>query len=357
MFKKDNWKRRMGSQGRANRRRAGFTLVELLVVIAIIGILIGLLLPAVNAARESGRRTACGNNLRQIGLAVQEYETSQRQYPMNWGTLTTSGTGTPSPTATTSAVGVSWLAAILPNLDLGTLYSQAALGRDPTISGGNLCALSYTNAAQGINNPQVLATPVTAFTCPSDSTQHGNQILGGTLYATTNYKACMGSNWVGSSTVSATSGTRGRNSGSTNGVDLGNGVICRGGGTASGGAPILTSAMDVRDGTSKTILAGEAVPQYCAWSVWFWFEGTTATCGIPLNYTLPTIKPENNSTDWKDNMGFASRHPSGANFVGLDDSLHYLNNLIDPQVYQGLATIDGYETVTTSGNPVDWPLP
>ena len=65
----------------ARKRESGFTLVELLVVIAIIGILIGLLLPAINAARESGRRTACSNNLRQTGLAIIAYAEAYQAYP------------------------------------------------------------------------------------------------------------------------------------------------------------------------------------------------------------------------------------------------------------------------------------
>src|SRR5215471_10188328 len=84
----------MSSRVAQNARRSGFTLVELLVVIAIIGILIGLLLPAVQAALESGRRAACINNMHQIGISTNSYETSQRQYPVNWGTVSTIGTPT-----------------------------------------------------------------------------------------------------------------------------------------------------------------------------------------------------------------------------------------------------------------------
>ena len=76
--------------------------------------------------------------------------------------------------------------------------------------------------------------------------------------------------------------------GNADGVDHGNGVICRGGGPATDGgvAPIVTTNMDIRDGASKTFLLGEAVPAWCGWSLWFWFDGSTATCGIPLNFRV-----------------------------------------------------------------------
>lgn len=93
------------------RTRRGFTLVELLVVIAIIGILIGLLIPAVQAAREAARRVQCQNNLKQIGLAMHNYEGIHGEVPA-------SRLSTPY----TSDVG--WLTAVLPYLEQGVLYDQ-----------------------------------------------------------------------------------------------------------------------------------------------------------------------------------------------------------------------------------------
>jgi hypothetical protein len=114
--------------------------------------------------------------------------------------------------------------------------------------------------------------------------------------------------------------------------------------------------MDIHDGASKTILAGEAVPQWCGWSVWFWFEGSTATCGLPVNLILPGVSPANNSSNWQYNYSFMSKHPGGANFVACDASVHYISNIIDFQVYQALATIDGNESTTADGSAVAWPL-
>jgi hypothetical protein len=201
--------------------------------------------------------------------------------------------------------------------------------------------------------------PVGTFLCPSD-TQVGhmsNQLLDSNpatdlLYATTNYKACAGSNWIVSivNGVPSSPGVTwpaGRNAGNSDGVDHGNGVICRGGATTAGGAPLLTANMDIRDGASNTILLGEAVPAWCGWSLWFWFDGSTATCGLPMNLRLPGVTPEANSGNWNSSYGFASRHPSGANFAGCDQSVHYLNQQIDMAVYWALATIDG-------GEPVSW---
>lgn len=102
-------------------RTAGFTLVELLVVIAIIGILIAMLLPAVQTVRESARRTQCSNNIRQIGLALQNYNTSNSHFPPGWK----------------SATGWGWMSHALPFIDEGNLKEKMNFGMsllDPTYS-------------------------------------------------------------------------------------------------------------------------------------------------------------------------------------------------------------------------------
>ena len=92
-------------------KKRGFTLVELLVVIAIIGILIALLLPAVQSVREAARRTECMNNLRQIGLAVANYETAQQRFPPGWK----------------SSTGWGWMAQCLPFIEQGNVADQMDL--------------------------------------------------------------------------------------------------------------------------------------------------------------------------------------------------------------------------------------
>ena len=139
----DNWNRCRDSQDRRNRRSAGFTLVELLVVITIIGILIALALPAIMAAIESARRTqSCSNNLHQIALAANQYETSLRQYPLNWG-LVTHGRHSDSAAPVPAAVGVSWLTSLLPNIDNGRSTTRCSRCRP----------IGYTDA-NGIQQPR-----------------------------------------------------------------------------------------------------------------------------------------------------------------------------------------------------------
>ena len=268
------------------RNRVGFTLVELLVVIAIIGILVGLLLPAVQAARESGRRASCLNNLHQIGLATAQYETGQRQYPANWGIVATVGQGTPSANPANS-VGMSWLTSLLPYMDGSSLYTTTSysLPVPTTVGAQSWYGFGYLGSQYNVNNQTASATVFKAFLCPSDTPIAAT-------YARTNYKACAGSNWTVSYNGGYTSNATGRNSGNTDGLDYGNGVICRGGGINTGSGtipsalspvPFTTTNTDIRDGASKTFLAGESVPAWCAWSVWMWFDGSTATCGLPMN--------------------------------------------------------------------------
>ncbi len=383
---------------RPSRARSGFTLVELLVVIAIIGILIGLLLPAVNSARESGRRAACVNNMHQIAVAVASYESGLRQFPQNWGVVSATGSlpTNVSAAGAVNVVGVSWLTAILPNLDNNPLYNQTSLSQPgllPSV-GATFYSVGYQNiTGSGVNNPAVLTTVISTFICPSDISTSAPQALITSAPpppAKTNYKACAGNNWVGGSTYLVwpyptspvtvpyttwpLSNSVGRNAGNPDGIDHGNGIICRGGGTNSynnppgntqQGNPTITTTADLRDGASNTILLGEAVPAWCEWSAWFWFSSSTATCGIPLNYRFsgtPPATPESLASTWLVSDGFASRHPGGANFAGCDGSVHYVTDQIDFAVYQALAAIDDGQTMVPDVNnpnnppvPVQWP--
>jgi prepilin-type N-terminal cleavage/methylation domain-containing protein len=156
------------------RRQRAFTLIELLVVIAIIAILIALLLPAVQQAREAARRSTCKNNLKQIGLAMHNYNETHSVLPMGyindwgcgqdesgrWWAHYPDGSGNQVTGDNTGNRGWgqwAWSAYIAPYMDLGTQYNQLGVGNQ--------------YAAQALLNPavqQILTTPVAALRCPSD---------------------------------------------------------------------------------------------------------------------------------------------------------------------------------------------
>jgi prepilin-type N-terminal cleavage/methylation domain-containing protein len=133
-------------------RRNGFTLVELLVVIAIIGVLVALLLPAVQAAREAARRMQCANNLKQIGLAMHNYLSTFKSFPP--GEMNAPPAGPPTPA---DATGICWATAILPQLEWQALYDQM----EP-VYGGYCWSLAVPRRQQ-----TALCTVVTTYICPS----------------------------------------------------------------------------------------------------------------------------------------------------------------------------------------------
>jgi prepilin-type N-terminal cleavage/methylation domain-containing protein len=169
----------------------GFTLIELLVVIAIIGVLIGLLLPAVQQAREAARRSQCSNNLKQIGLAIHNYHDTYKFFPTYLPWLDPTSPTTVNVTSRQWVTPNSWLAMCLPFLDQGTVYD--ALNTAVTTSAEPEYIIYWKNAT-------ALNTTQATFVCPSDATQKGAILLnpaftgniGGNM-TVTNYLGVMGS--------------------------------------------------------------------------------------------------------------------------------------------------------------------
>jgi prepilin-type N-terminal cleavage/methylation domain-containing protein/prepilin-type processing-associated H-X9-DG protein len=169
-------------------RRTAFTLVELLVVIAIIGVLVGLLLPAVQAAREAARRMQCANNLKQMGLAVHNYESALTAFP-----LTTTG-----PSQRSSPLGsgfYSWMAMVLPYIEQAPLYNSINFNVSMIDSKSLSVSDDYINLTVDASHPNALAaaTLVPSFLCPSDSYEQ-TTALGTARVAPGSYAGNLG--WV-----------------------------------------------------------------------------------------------------------------------------------------------------------------
>jgi prepilin-type N-terminal cleavage/methylation domain-containing protein len=317
----------------------GFTLVEMLVVIAIISALVAIMLPAVQAAREAGLRTQCINNVSQLAKAMQNYHTNHKQFPINWGTGTTAGG--------TDTRGHSWITYLLPYIEMDNLYRSIRIGAH----------LGYTYSDQYVrfNNRLAAVTTIPTLRCPSDThdgTLANQALLPGTAVAVTNYKSCAGSNWAGTKSGlwryrKQDAGYRGRNFTQYNGLDFGDGAICRGwDASAAGGRPIPTSDFEIRDGLSNTFLIGESVPEFCPFSAWYWYNGSIATCAIPPNWEEARFPREVNFDDPMATYGFMSRHRGVVIFGMCDGSTKAISQNIDLATYRALATIDGGEIIS-----------
>jgi prepilin-type N-terminal cleavage/methylation domain-containing protein/prepilin-type processing-associated H-X9-DG protein len=217
-----------------NLHRRGFTLIEVLVVIAIIVVLIALLLPAVQAAREAGRRMQCANNLKQLGLALANYESAFGAYPASYGSHTTWG-------GAWNAWG-SWSpqAHLLGYLDQGPVYNAINFS---IVSGANQQAGYPQPEYGGQMQSTAISGRIASFLCPSSTPPQ--ETYWGRPRAGNNYFASVGSSmhWVGASGLSAP-----------------NGIFMHGGSdpVINGYENTPPRAMrDVTDGTSHTIAFGE----------------------------------------------------------------------------------------------------
>jgi prepilin-type N-terminal cleavage/methylation domain-containing protein/prepilin-type processing-associated H-X9-DG protein len=287
------------------KRRRGFTLIELLVVISIIGALIALLLPAVQAAREAARRSQCINNLKQMGLALQNYHDALGTFPMSYAARVRFVDG-----ATDTAPGWGWGAMILPQLEQGPLSN----------------AINFALPVEAPQNSTVIRAVLTTYLCPSDPIPGGPfQVTDASSNAVatmgpTSYAACVGNDLADSTT-------------GLNNDGLGNGVMFRNSGIRLG---------DITDGASQTIAVGER-----AWSINNGPWAGVATNGVirrgpvnPCPKTRALFYPAamlvqahcnvlNTDTDPDGGIDdFSGLHPGGANVVFADGSVHFLKSVL-----------------------------
>ena len=322
---------------RAERRLAAFTLVELLVVIAIIGVLVALLLPAVQAARESARRTQCTNNLKQIGLAMHNYESALKHLPPGWNMQAFAG-----PDAERT-----WVVYIMPYIEQGTAAS---------LNTGTF-GFSGTNVA-------LLATQLPSFmVCPSN----GEVPLFDNSPTWPDFKNARG-NYAGNNGF----GPMTENQPSENKLPRPHG--------GQPGVLYMNSNLEISkipDGTSHTALVSELITvedKNDHRGVMYYPEGAfyhhgRVTNGTMPNATLTAISPNTSVQDrirspwcfnqrpqapclaifqtWNQRqvaMATRSYHPGGVNLLTCDGSVHVIQDTIESDVWLGLSSPDGGES-------------
>jgi prepilin-type N-terminal cleavage/methylation domain-containing protein len=309
-------------------RRPGFTLVELLVVIAIIGILVALLLPAVQAAREAARRTDCTNKLKNLALAIHNHHDANNSLPRSMDPNTFG--------YDINGRSWSWIAKTLPYFEQQQLYNYTTVGSQNVLS---FSAAVMPSGAMACS--QVLA----ALNCPSDPTWNSGTDTNrantpGYVDGLTDYKGVCGSNWAWGTYTNVGP------SGDPNGLDNGDGMFFRsdGGNTIPSRKQTFASVID---GLSNTFMLGEDLPglnQHCGWAN---ANYSTGTCAIPMNNGLLAGQPGyGNIGDWPDLYSFRSRHVGGAQFALGDGSVQFVSQTIALPVYYALATRAGGEAVT-----------
>jgi prepilin-type N-terminal cleavage/methylation domain-containing protein/prepilin-type processing-associated H-X9-DG protein len=334
--------------------RQGFTLVELLVVIAIIGVLIGLLLPAVQSAREAGRRSKCSNNLHNIVQAMATYETSNGSFPpgrLGCDAYAGSPCNTPTPPSHSAASG---FLAILQQLDESPLYAQFEQSASKTVNSG-IDVYDALIPPSTWNNPPIAGLLVRPpiFVCPSDIAPSANPILNPQT-TTSSYALVIGS--LGANPVVDQNG---------NSLPPAATEVSQ---KYSNNGPFIylraRRAADIRDGLNCTMFAGEVIDGQTAESMNSWplsvaYLSSMRSTNVRMN-NLPAIPPtwpflnvtiSHSGLPPVDNSSvtgaFASRHPQGAHFAFGDGHVKYLNEAIDLWTYQALSTIAGSETVSS----------
>lgn len=301
----------------------GFTLVELLVVISIIGILVALLLPAIQAARESSRRSSCQNNLKQIGLALANYESAHRSFPpgKQWSL----------PRTNPNTFDFAWSSVVLDYAEEQALHDQ----------------LDFKLPLTDPVNLPASRQPLAMYLCPSASRieSHRNEL--GQLF---NLNGAPGEG-LGCIDYLGISGPDGEKSNPVTGEDYGKqrGILLGTKGLPDGKTlmkpPAVTTAK-ITDGLSQTMCIVECTGRGADVSK----KGNVKSLngawasGGNISHIKKGVNDEEPEKAWEDERIF-SDHPGGALSLLCDGSVHFLRNDMEPELIRSLCSRDGEEII------------
>jgi len=290
------------------RLKSAFTLIELLVVIAIIAILIALLLPAVQQAREAARRTQCKNNMKQIGLAIHNYNDTFLRLPAGYSY------------SSDSLIPIyGWAVSLFPYMELGNLYREL----DP----GQIPLSARYHAGYTAKDKQLLQTVIPSYRCPSDTASDAHEFV----FAATDFFYPGTSNYVAYAGAGDTSVTLANNN-DAHGTFYGNSYL---------------QFRDVTDGLSNTFFVGErdsgpvgptstGLTSNFGAAVWAGIASrnnplrtyrTLTHAVYRINYDY--LKALNDTTSTYNGRGVGSRHEGGVNILMGDGAVRFVSENID----------------------------